>query len=59
VSSDHARYRQLEDDLALYRLRFGQPRQEDLLALLAARNGRAASPSGDLELDLRPPGSTT
>jgi hypothetical protein len=37
LSSDGARYRRLKDDLALYRLTFGQPRQEDLLELLKQR----------------------
>jgi hypothetical protein len=55
LSSDHARYRQLKDDLALYRLTFGQPRQEDMLGLLAARGLRATPSGDDLALDLRPP----
>ena len=37
LSSDAARYRRLKDDLALYRLTFGQPRQEDLLEILKQR----------------------
>lgn len=32
--ADHDRYRRLKDDLVLYRLTFGQPRQEDLVELL-------------------------
>lgn len=36
LSTDGARYRRLKDDLALYRLTFGQPRQEDLLEILNA-----------------------
>src|SRR5690606_20555789 len=34
LSIDEARLNRMKDDLALYRLTLGQPRQEDLLALL-------------------------
>jgi hypothetical protein len=59
LSSDGARYRRLKDDLALYRLTFGQPRQEDLLEILKRRGvqhdpARAAA----LRLRLTPPEST-
>src|SRR5207249_2521496 len=37
LSHDEPRYRRLKEDLALYRLTFGQPRQEDLMALLKQR----------------------
>lgn len=54
LSRDGARLEQMQKDLALYRLAFGQPRQEDMLELLR-RNGV----SGDqvaAALDLRPGG---
>lgn len=56
LSTDAARYRRLKDDLALYRLTFGQPRQEDLLEILKRRGvqhdpGRA----DELRLRLHPP----
>jgi hypothetical protein len=57
LSQDHDRYRRLKDDLALYRLTFGQPRQEDLIELLRRRSVHldpAALES--LRLDLRPTG---
>lgn len=37
LSIDESRYAQLKRDLVLYRLTLGQPRQEDMLELLAAR----------------------
>ena len=42
--------------LALYRLAFGQPRQEDMLAALQ-RRGIVATPEriAELRIDLRPP----
>ena len=47
---------QLQDALALYRLAFGQPRQEDMLAALQ-RRGISSQPDqiADLRIDLRPP----
>jgi hypothetical protein len=58
LSRDHERYRQLKDDLAIYRLTFGQPRQEDLAALLVQRGVHLDPAELDrLRLDLRPPGS--
>jgi hypothetical protein len=56
LSRDLDRYLQLKDDLVLYRLTFGQPRQEDLLELLR-RRGVAGDPErvAGLSLDLRPP----
>lgn len=58
LSQDHDRYRRLKDDLAVYRLTFGQPRQEDLAELLTAR-GVHLDPDelSKLRLDLSPPGS--
>jgi hypothetical protein len=41
----------LKDDLALYRLAFGQPRQEDLLDFLKRRG---ISGAGAARIDLRP-----
>ncbi|MFC7527593.1 helicase-related protein [Actinoplanes sp. GCM10030250] len=55
LSRDLPRYRQLQRDLALYRLTFGQPRQEDMLTLLAS-TGRTTD-MGEV-IDLRPPGRT-
>jgi hypothetical protein len=56
LSRDMARLANLKDDLALYRLAFGQPRQEDLLALLQ-RRGAHLDPAAiaELRIDLRPP----
>ncbi|MBK7624684.1 MAG: helicase [Kineosporiaceae bacterium] len=54
LSSDRARYEQLKDDVALYRLTFGQPRQEDMLELLR----RTAPSQNDViqaRIDLSPP----
>jgi hypothetical protein len=56
LSRDEPRTQRLKDDLALYRLAFGQPRQEDLLGLLR-RNG-AETPLPE-PIDLRPPVSLT
>lgn len=56
LSSDLTRYERLKEDLVLYRLTFGQPRQEDLLELLRKRGvGTEASKGASLRLDLRPP----
>ena len=52
LSVDSTRLERLKDDLALYRLTFGQPRQEDMLGLLR-RHGNAAN--GEAGLGLRPP----
>ena len=56
LSRDQERWNQLQDSLALYRLAFGQPRQEDMLAALQ-RRGIASRPEeiDDLRIDLRPP----
>ena len=58
LSRDQERWVQLQDSLALYRLAFGQPRQEDMLAALQ-RRGIASRPEeiDDLRIDLRPPSS--
>ena len=56
LSRDRERWNQLQDSLALYRLAFGQPRQEDMLAALQ-RRGIVSRPEeiDDLRIDLRPP----
>ena len=55
LSRDVDRWARLQDSLALYRLAFGQPRQEDMLAALQ-RRGIAADPAriAELRIDLRP-----
>ncbi|MGE0305019.1 MAG: helicase C-terminal domain-containing protein [Acidimicrobiia bacterium] len=60
LSLDGGRYQRITDDLALYRLTFGQPRQEDLLSVLR-RNGVQEDPAriAQLTLDLRPPVTAT
>lgn len=60
LSTDAGRYRRIKDDLALYRLTFGQPRQEDLLEILK-RRGVNDDPEriAELKLDLRPPGAVS
>lgn len=56
LSSDRARYDRLKEDLVLYRLTFGQPRQEDLLELLRRRGvGGEPDKAAGMRLDLRPP----
>jgi hypothetical protein len=59
LSTDAMRLERLKDDVALYRLTFGQPRQEDMLELLRRRGVQHDPGRIDaLRLDLRPPGST-
>jgi len=53
LSSDRPRYERLKDDVALYRLTFGQPRQEDMLELLRSR-GEDLQGSDSGRIDLRP-----
>lgn len=54
LSRDRQRYQQVRDALTLYRLAFGQPRQEDLLELLRSR-GYGGQPNGTRTLvDLAP-----
>jgi hypothetical protein len=56
LSKDQPRWREMRQTLALYRLCYGQPRQEDMVELLARRGGRAdATDFGDLTLNLRAP----
>ncbi|MBD8011660.1 hypothetical protein H9633_05040 [Microbacterium sp. Re1] len=53
LSRDSERYERLRSALALYRLTLGQPRQEDLVDMLARRGADADElPT----IDLRPPG---
>jgi hypothetical protein len=56
LSRDHARDARLQRQRATYRLAFGQPRQEDLLAILESQ-GYADDPARTetLRIDLRPP----
>ncbi|WP_157006160.1 DEAD/DEAH box helicase [Agromyces laixinhei] len=55
LSRDQDRYERLRDDLALYRLTLGQPRQEDMVKLLRKRgvDGNHAP-----TIDLHPPRSS-
>ena len=56
LSRDVDRWARLQDSLALYRLAFGQPRQEDMLAALQRRGITADRARVDeLKIDLRPP----
>ncbi|GAB3970926.1 hypothetical protein GCM10027615_28570 [Plantactinospora veratri] len=52
LSRDQAKLDRLKSDLVMYRLAFGQPRQEDLLNLL--RRGKAGAAGVPDILDLRP-----
>jgi hypothetical protein len=54
LSKDKGREERLRRERAIYRLAFGQPRQEDLMAVLAARD-MDPSEVEDLRIDLRPP----
>ncbi len=56
LSRDEDRWARLQESLALYRLAFGQPRQEDMLAVLR-RRGIAGYPErvAEIRIDLRPP----
>lgn len=56
LSSDEERYRKTKRDVALYRLTFGQPRQEDMLELLRQRQdtGERIDPA-TFRIDLMPP----
>lgn len=52
LSRDRERYQRLKKDMTLYRLTLGQPRQEDMIALLEQRG---VDPGAVAALDLRPP----
>lgn len=59
MSVDSERLRRIKSDLALYRLTFGQNRQEDLVELLRLRGvGDRPEEVRALRLDLRAPGMT-
>ena len=60
LSRDEKRWDRLQESLALYRLAFGQPRQEDMLAVLQ-RRGVAGDPEriAEMRIDLRPPALRT
>jgi hypothetical protein len=57
LSRELDRLKRLRDALAVYRLAFGQARQEDVIDHLLGRLGpeRAAALSAELRIDLRPP----
>lgn len=56
LSVDVARLEQLKTDVALYRLTFGQPRQEDMLQLLRSRGVELdAARLAELRIDLSAP----
>jgi hypothetical protein len=59
LSRELDRLKRLRDALAVYRLAFGQARQEDVIDHLLGRLGpeRAAALAAELRIDLRPPGS--
>ncbi|MGJ0119614.1 helicase-related protein [Williamsia sp. MIQD14] len=57
LSIDAARLRRTHERVALYRLAFGQPRQEDLMELMAAA-GVSESDASQWRVDLRPSGAT-
>lgn len=54
LSRDTRRLQRIKSDVARYRLAFGQPRQEDLMALLEA-DGVDDESAANLRLNLRPP----
>jgi len=59
LSSDATRYRALQRSLGAYRMVFGQPRQDELLAYLVSRvdADRLSELSSTLQIDLAPPRS--
>jgi hypothetical protein len=59
LSRDTSRYVQLKDSLAIYRMVFGQPRQEDLLEYLRKHvpEDRLDEIRKELTIDLSPPSS--
>ena len=60
LSRELDRLKGLRDALAVYRLAFGQARQEDVIDHLLDRFGpeRAAALAAELRIDLRPPGAS-
>lgn len=60
MSNDEQHFTRLKQDLALYRLTFGQPRQEDMLELLRQTFDDVDPAALDhMRLDLSPPKETT
>ena len=60
LSRDEERWRRLQESLALYRLAFGQPRQEDMLSALERRGVATDSDRiAELRIDLRPPSNSS
>lgn len=60
LSNDEQHFTRLKQDLALYRLTFGQPRQEDMLELLRQTFDDVDPAALDhMRLDLSPPKETT
>jgi hypothetical protein len=61
LSRDTSRYEQLKDSLAIYRMVFGQPRQEDLLEYLRKHvpEERLEAVRRELMIDLSPPATMT
>ena len=58
LSRDAEQWKQLQESLALYRLAFGQPRQEDMIATLQRRGITPGDDRfADIRIDLRPPGA--
>lgn len=56
-SRERRKILQLQRELAVYRLVFGQPRQEDLLALLAEGREEAPELLEEMRICLEPPGA--
>ncbi len=54
MSSDMARYERVKRDVALYRLTFGQPRQEDMLELLREQGTEGVGAREDIQIRLTP-----
>lgn len=53
-SRETGKLKRLQRGLAVYRLAFGQPRQEDLMEFLANRNGGREFAAGDVAISLEP-----
>lgn len=58
LSRDVAHFDELKQAMALYRLVFGQPRQEDLMRLLASREAQGEA-VGEFRIELTPGASVT
>ena len=57
LSKEEDQFKRLKENLVLYRLAFGQPRQEDLIAWLSSATGTKTDLDAlaTWQLDLRPP----